>query len=181
VSQLLSVTTSDEIPPELRGTPIGLFLEYHNLGRAFDTYTSARMLIGMCMDSRKHLRIPDNFAYIIRAGGANLRHAEFKVSYAIGVGGAEAIALVGHTNCGMCGLVERREQFVQGLIDRAGWERSRAEQHFNQFAPMFEIGNEVEFVIDEANRLNRRYPRIPVVPMIYKMEDNQLYLVKTDL
>jgi carbonic anhydrase len=128
------------------------------------------------MDNRKHLRIPDNFAYIIRAGGANLRYSEFKVSYAIAVGGASAIALIGHTNCGMSGLAARRSQFIDGMVERAGWERQRAEEHFNQFAPMFEIGNEQEFVLAEAQRLRRRYPRVPVGAMIYKVEDNRLYL-----
>ena len=31
----------------------------------------------------KKLDIPDNFAFIIRAGGANLRYSEFKISFAI--------------------------------------------------------------------------------------------------
>ncbi len=38
---------------------------------AFDPYVRARLLIGMCMDNRKVLRTPDNFAYVIRGGGAN--------------------------------------------------------------------------------------------------------------
>src|SRR5688572_27646734 len=122
-SRLMSVTRPSDIPEQYRDSPIGLFLEYHNLERPFDSYTTARLLIGMCMDSRKHLRIPDNFAFIIRSGGANLRYSEFKVSYAIAVGGAEQIALIGHTNCGMKHLVDRREQFIDGLIDRAGWTR----------------------------------------------------------
>src|SRR5690349_20749969 len=63
--------------------PIGKLLEYHNLDRPFDVYPSAQLLVGMCMDHRKHLHMPDNFAYIIRTGGANLRYSEFKVSYAI--------------------------------------------------------------------------------------------------
>jgi carbonic anhydrase len=177
-SRLAAVEKPSDIPPEMRDTPIGLFLEYHNLGRPFDVYERAQMLIGMCMDSRKHLRIPDNFAFIIRSGGANLRYADFKVSYTIGVGGVRAIALVGHTNCGMCRLMDRRDQFVNGMVENAGWERQRAMDHFNAFAPMFEIGNEIDFVVEEAERLNRRYPKIPVVPMIYKVEDNRLYLVK---
>jgi carbonic anhydrase len=41
---------------------------------------------------------------------------------------------------------------------------------------MFEIGDETEFVLAEAQRLRRRYPAIPVAPMIYKVEDNRLYL-----
>ncbi len=51
---------------------------------------------------------------------------------------------------------------------------------FNDFAPMFEIGNEIDFVREEASRLNRRYPKIPVQPMIYKIEDNRLYLIESD-
>ena len=62
----------------------------------------------------------------------------------------------------------------------AGWDRRSAEEHFNQFAPMFEIGDPVEFVASEAHRLNRRYPKILVVPMIYRVEDNQVYLVQED-
>ena len=85
--RLFPVSAKDEIFSEYKNTPIGLLLEYHNLGMRHDPYTQAELLIGMCMDNRKHLHIPDNFAYIIRAGGANLRYSEFKVSYAIAVGG----------------------------------------------------------------------------------------------
>ena len=175
--ELIAVERKEHIPPQYRDTPIADLLEYHNLERPFDTYTTARMLIGMCMDSRKHLRIPENFSFIIRAGGANLRYSEFKVSYAIACGGARAIALMGHTNCGMVNLVGRRDLFIQGLIENAGWDREQAEEHFNALSPMFEIGNEVEFVKSEAQRLRRRYPKIPVCPMMYKVEDNRLYLV----
>jgi len=176
VNRLFSITTPEHIPQEYRDTPIGLLLEYHNLGRQHDQYSSAQLLIGMCMDNRKHLHIPDNFAYIIRTGGANLRYSEFKVSYAIAVGGARAIALIGHTQCGMVNLVARREQFVRGLVERAGWLPEAAEEHFHHFAPMFEIGNEVDFILSETKRLRLRYPKIPVAPMIYKVEDNRLYL-----
>lgn len=173
----IAINSSEDIPPKYRGTAIADLLEYHNLNRPFDQYTTAKLLIGMCMDSRKHLHIPENFSYIIRSGGANLRVAEFKVSYAIGVGGAQAIALIGHTNCGMVHLMNRKQQFIDGLVNNAGWSEREAEEHFNAFAPMFEIGNEIDFVKLEARRLRRRYPKIPVCPMIYKVEDNRLYLV----
>ena len=71
-----------DILPDYQQTPIGLLLEYHNLSRPFEVCDSASLLVGMCMDNRKHLRIPDNFSFIIRSGGANLRYSEFKVSYA---------------------------------------------------------------------------------------------------
>jgi len=178
MDRLAPVKTKEDIFPENLNTPVGLLLEYHNLDREYETYTQAQLLIGMCMDNRKHLHMPDNFAYIIRAGGANLRHSEFKVSYAIGVGGVKSIALMGHNNCGMVNLVVRKEKFIQGLIDNAGWEKERAEQHFNQFAPMFEIENEIDFILSETQRLRLRYPKIQVAPLLYLVEDNLLYQVK---
>jgi carbonic anhydrase len=153
-------------------------LEYHNLDRPYESYTMAQLLIGMCMDNRKHLHIPDNFAYIIRAGGANLRYSEFKVSYAIGVGNVRSIALVGHDQCGMLNLVARKDQFVRGLAEGAGWTAQAAEEHFNTFAPMFEINNETDFILSEVQRLRSRYPAILIAPMLYRMEDNRLYLIR---
>jgi len=178
MDRLQTVASKEDIPSQYRETPISLLLEYHNLGRTLDPYTNAELLIGMCMDNRKHLHIPDNFAFIIRTGGANLRYSEFKVSYAIAVGGVRCIALIGHTQCGMVNLIARKEQFVQGLVDAAGWQKQSAEEHFFHFAPMFEIGNEVDFIMSEVKRLRLRYPKIVIAPLLYKVEDNRLYLIK---
>jgi len=177
MNRIISISTVDDIPSEFRNTPLGLLLEYHNLNRPIDPYTKAQLLIGMCMDNRKRLRMPDNFAYIIRSGGANLRYSEFKVSYAIALGGVKWIALIGHTQCGMVNLIDRRDLFIQGLVDHAGWSHEWAEEHFIHFAPMFEMGNEVDFVLSEAKRLRLRYPKIQVAPLLYQVEDNLLYLL----
>ena len=177
MDRLISIDSTENIPEAYRETPIGLLLEYHNLERPFSSYSQAQLLIGMCMDNRKHLNIPDNFAFIIRAGGANLRASEFKVSYAIAVGGISYIALIGHNQCGMVNLVARKELFIQGLVERGGWNKEQAEEHFMNFAPLFEIGNEIDFVLSEAKRLRIKYPKVPVVPMLYKVEDNRLYLL----
>ena len=178
--RLINISNIDDIFPEYRDTPIGRLLEYHNLNKPLEPYKKAQLFIAMCMDNRKHLHIPDNFAFVIRSGGANLRQSEFKVSYAIAVGDVHHIALISHSNCGMVNLVARKDQFIEGLIEKAGWERERAEEHFMQFAPMFEIGNEIDFVISEAKRLRTKYPKIIVVPMHYKVEDNRLYLIKEE-
>ena len=132
------------------------------------------------MDNRKHLHIPDNFAFIIRSGGANLRYSEFKVSYAIGVGQVSHIALIGHNNCGMVNLMSRKNEFVDGLVITAGWDRERAEEHFFHFAPMFEIGNETDFILSETKRLRLRYPKILIAPLIYLVEENKLYFIPED-
>lgn len=178
MDRLLPVNNSDDIPGNYRNTPVGLLLEYHNLGADFPVYDKARILIGMCMDNRKHLHIPDNFAYIIRSGGANLRYSEFKVSYAIAVGRVSHIALIGHSNCGMLHLVAREAEFVNGLVEIAGWDKQRAEEHFMHYAPMFETGNTIDFILSETARLRQRYPKITVAPMYYMVENNRLFLIR---
>jgi carbonic anhydrase len=175
---LIPVEKEADIPKHLQGTPIGELLAYHNLERDLTTVEAPRLLIGMCMDNRKHLRIPDNFAFILRAGGANLRPSEFKVSYAIAVGGVRAIALIGHTNCGMVNIMSRSHLFIDGLVNNGGWDKQTAEDHFFHFAPLFEIGSEIDFTLSEVSRLRRRYPAVKVAPMLYKVEDNRLYLIE---
>ena len=175
---LAPVNSSDDIKAEYRNTPIGQLLEYHNLNRPFETYEKASLLVGMCMDNRKHLNIPDNFAFIIRSGGANLRYSEFKVSYAIGVGRVGHIVLIGHNNCGMVNLISRETEFSNGLVETAGWDKERAEEHFLHFAPMFEIGSETDFILSETKRLRLRYPKIIIAPLFYLVEDNKLYFLE---
>jgi carbonic anhydrase len=180
MERLITIRKYSDIPEKYRETPIGKLVEYHNLNKEFENYSSAQLLVGMCMDNRKHLHIPDNFSYIIRTGGANLRYSEFKVSYAVAVGGVKALALIGHNNCGMVNLVARKDLFIENLVKNAGWEKEKAEEHFNQFAPMFEIGNEIDFVLSEIKRLRLKYPQVTIAPLLYKVEDNLLYFIKED-
>lgn len=176
--ETIPVNSKKDIPKIHRGGPIGLFLEYHNLGRPFESYSQAQLLIGMCMDNRKHLTMPENFAYIVRSAGANLRYSEFKVSFAIGVGGVSHIALIGHTQCRMENLAAKKDLFVKGLVKRAGWNKKDATEHFLNFCMMFETGQIEKFILSEAQRLQARFPKITVVPMLYKVEDGRIYLLR---
>jgi carbonic anhydrase len=180
MERLVKVSKEEDIFDKYKNTAIEALLKYHNLGYPHETYLKAELLVGMCMDNRKHLRMPDNFAFIIRSGGGNLRYSEFKVSYAISVGEVKAIALIGHNNCGMVNLTSKKEKFIDGLVDNAGWDRQQAEEHFLHFAPMFEIGNEIDFVLSEAKRLRVKYPNMLVAPLLYNVDDNQLYLVNEE-
>ncbi len=180
MNDLHPIRSENDIPSHYRDTPVGRLLRYNNLGAPLDSYTRADLLIGMCMDHRKHLRIPDNFAYIIRTGGANLRFSEFKVSYAIAVGGVKAITLIGHNNCGMVNLAARKTDFIDNLVANAGWTHEQAEHQFESFAPLFEIGNEIDFIRSETIRLRQTYPKILVAPLLYLVEDNRLYLINEE-
>ena len=148
---LISIKNEQDIPNKYAKTPIGDLLRYHNLNLNFKTYTSAEILIGMCMDNRKTLKIPDNFAYILRTGGANLRYSEFKLAYAIAIGKVRHAALIGHNECGMKNLLSKKEAFVKGIIKIAKWTQQRAEDYLMHYAGMFEIDNEQFFVLEEAN------------------------------
>ncbi len=178
MTNLIKIESRLDIPQEYADTPIGTLLEYHNLGKGFSQYDKAELLIGMCMDNRKLLRIPANFAYIIRTGGANLRYSEFKVSYAIAIGNVRHLALIGHNNCGMVNLAARKEAFIDGLVSNAGWDKFAAEEHFLRYEPMFEIGSETDFIKSEVRRIRLRYPKVMVAPMMYLVEDGLLYLVE---
>lgn len=180
MNRLVKVDSKEDIFEQYRNTPISLLLQYHNLGEPFEAYNTAQMLVGMCMDNRKYLHIPDNFAYILRTGGGNLRSSEFKISYAIAIGGIKTIVLIAHNHCGMVNLMSKKDKFIQGLVDQAGWDRQYAEQHFMNFAPMFEIGNEIDFVLEETKRLRNRYKNILIAPIYYNVDDNLLYLIRED-
>jgi carbonic anhydrase len=175
--EILAVETADDILPVYRDTPVGHLLEYHNLGRPLNGVTRPELLIGMCMDSRKALRIPNDFAFVLRTAGANMRDNEFRISYAIAVGGVHTIVLIAHTDCGMARLAQRREQFIEGMVANAGWDRARAERHFAESAPKFGIRDEIEFVLEEAARLRAIYPKILIAPLLYRIDDDLLYQV----
>lgn len=175
--EILPVARLDDILPSYRSTPVGRLLEYHNLAMGPAAVSRPELLIGMCMDSRKHLRIPNDFAFVLRTAGANMRDNEFRISYAIAVGGVHTIVLIAHTDCGMARLEQRRELFIDGMVANAGWDRARAERHFAESAPKFGIRDEIEFVLQESDRLRGIYPRIQVAPLLYRVDNDLLYQV----
>lgn len=178
--RLIKLNTYEDIPLEMRDTPVQDLIRFHNWGHEYVEYSKAAMLVGMCMDNRKLLRVPDSFAFIIRTGGANLRYSEFKVSFAIAVGGIQHIVLMGHNKCGMVNLASKRDLFINGLVENAGWEKLQAEEHFLHYAPLFEIGNEIDFVLTEKERISKRYPQITVHAMYYNVDENKLYAIQYD-
>lgn len=178
MERLFPFTDEECIPTAYRDTPIGDLVRFHELGMEPAPYDQPELLVGMCMDHRKKLRIPENFAFVLRAGGANLRASEFKVSFAIALGGIQSIALIAHSRCGMVNMAARREEFVGGLVERGGWSRELAAEHFDAYAPLFEIGNAIDFVLVETDRLRRRYPRVTVAPLFYEVDDGRLYGVR---
>lgn len=175
--KIIKIESVSDIPEKFLGTPIESLIRYQNFDEPFAKYDSAQMLVAMCMDNRKQLRIPENFAYIIRTGGANLRYSEFKVSYAIALGKVDYIVLIAHDNCGMVNLPSKMNSFIEGLSRLENWDEEKAKDHFYNYAPMHEIENELDFVVNESKRLSKRYAGIVVVPLYYTLDENRLNLI----
>lgn len=174
---LLPLRDRDHIVPGYRGTPIADLLAYHNLALPQRACDQAGLLVGMCMDHRQRVRIPDRFAYIMHVGEARILRLEFHISFAVAIGGVQAIAVVGHDQCGMVDLGTRRQAFIRGVITKAGWSRRTAETHFVSLAVQVEIGDAIVSILREAAQLRQKYPAVAVAPLMYRLSDGLLYQV----
>jgi carbonic anhydrase len=77
----------------------------------------------------------------------------------------------------MVNLIAQKDQFIRGLVENAGWDKELAEEHFTHFAPMFEIDNEIDFILSEVKRLRLKYPKVLIAPMLYSVDDGRLHLI----
>lgn len=177
-NQLIAVNSKSDILPKYRQTPISDLLEYHNLNKTFSKCDKAKILIAMCIDNSKSLWIPDNFAFIIRTAGSNMMYSEFQISYAISIANLKYIALIAHNHCGMVDLSSIKSQFISGLVQNAGWKAVNAEHHFDQLSVFFEIGDETRFIIEEAKRLQKRYPKVMFAPLYFNVDDGKMYQIE---
>jgi len=168
------VNDESDILPAYRGTVVGDLLAYHNLGAPHRLYTESELLIGMCMDHRLQLRIPLGFAYVLRSAGANLGMLEFDVSFAIAVGGVRSVCLIGHDGCHMVDVTTKRDAFVSGLLEKAGWDRENADEHFDEHYSRYGFDDVAEFVWLESQRLRDLYTNITVAPLVYSLDDRSL-------
>src|SRR5262245_11326727 len=175
MARLIPVDGVEAILPVYRGTPIDRLLRHHNLGQELPrTDSRAELLISMCMDHRKYLMLPTEFAFVLRSAGGNLHGREFELSFAIAVGGVRTIALLAHTDCRMTRVTGMRDDFVRGLVARGGWTGDGAAAQFDRHAARYEIGDAVEFVCSEVDRIRALYPGVLVAPLLYRVEDDRL-------
>ena len=166
-----------DIPEVYRNTPIARLILYHNLGLSPESYDEAEVLVLMCMDNRQALRLPQNFAFIVRNSGGTRNGVSFSISFAVAVSGIRHIAVIGHSDCMMVNLESRRLEFVRGLSECGGWERAIAESYFLDSGVLFEKKDVAGSVVSEVELLRSQYPGIVVAPLFYSLEDDRLYLI----
>jgi SulP family sulfate permease len=174
---LFAIDEPELIPDKLRGTPLEVLLLGQNLGLLDEPESvSPQLVVGMCIDFRKSLIIPKDWAYIIRREGANMEDSEFAIALAISKG-VRHMALIAHNDCAMANTGPQRENFVAVLNSVAGWDKKKAQQFFDDHSRSREIGNEIDFVLREAERLEEMFAGVMVVPMLFRVDDDKLYLI----
>ncbi len=174
---LFSIDSLGDIPKILQDTPIETLLLGQNTGEIQDRPANvAEIVIGMCIDFRKSLSIPRDWAFILRREGANMDGAEFAIALALSKG-VRHMALIAHNSCAMSNTAQHRDAFVEVLGEKYGWNREQATEFFDNHARSHDIGNEIDFVLQEANRLAALFPGLIVVPILFRVEDDRLYLI----
>ncbi len=174
---LFPVDSPGEIPKMLQNTPIETLLLGQNLGEIqVRPSNMAEIVIGMCIDFRKSLSIPRDWAFILRREGANMDGAEFAIALALSKG-VRHMALIAHNSCAMSNTADHRDAFVTVLSQKYNWNREQALDFFDNHARSHDIGNEIDFVLQEANRLSALFPGLMVVPILFRVEDDRLYLI----
>lgn len=176
--RLIPVKETTDIPEQYLGTPIETLLRSHNLGEMFESPENPQLLVSLCMDHRKSLQIPKDFAYIIRNAGAYIEDAGFMISYALSVGGVKTIAVIGHNHCGMRAVSNKGTEFMQGLEKEHGWKHEDALVHYKMGVEKYAIADEIDSVHKMTKSLETHYDNLLVAPMMYLLEDNNLYLIK---
>lgn len=177
MTRLIEINSFNSIPKLYTPGPIGDLIEYQNLNKTHTHKQKPELLICTCMDNRINLHIPDKYAFVIRLGGVNLQHSMFHISYAIATAGLRNVAIIGHNQCGMSNLNERKMEYCNGLVKYAGWDLTQAQSFFSSEADKYEIGDEIDGVLRQTIILRNKFPMVTVAPLLYMMEDNRLYCV----
>lgn len=178
IVRLVRVSKPEDIPQFLRDTPIEALLKCQNMGEVDANQTEdPDLVIGMCIDYRKSLSLPQNCAYVIRRTGANMAGSEFSLALALSTG-IEYMALIAHNHCVMSDPHVKRGAFVSALTGKHGWSNDQALSFFDEHASSREIDDAIDFSIKESRRLSNLFRGLKVVPMLFMLEDNLVYLVK---
>lgn len=178
IVRLVRVSKPEDIPVFLRDTPIETMLKCQNMGEVDANQSEdPDLVIGMCIDYRKSLSLPQNCAYVIRRTGANMAGSEFSLALALSTG-IEYMALIAHNHCVMSDPHVKRGAFVSALTGKHGWSNDQALSFFDEHASSREIDDAIDFSLKEARRLSNLFRGLKVVPMLFMLEDNLVYLVK---
>lgn len=148
--------------------PIQTLMQSHNEGLAFSPFERPVLAVLTCMDFRIHLRMPENFAFVLRTGGANPVPVEPYLAFAVARMGIETIALIGHTDCAM--------QYPDPYVLNHLPSDENLIRHYRAQIAALAIGEVEHFTQQQARTLAARLG-LPVIPLLYRVEDHRLIVL----
>ncbi len=180
LERLLPVRTVSDIPPHLQRTPVEDLLRSQNMyDIGYDISPAPNLIICMCIDHRKQLHLPKNGAYIIRSPGANMKGQEYSIALALGAG-INYMALIVHNKCLMSNPFEQKEPLQKALQTKHGWNDQQLADAFGHFASR-QIGDPISFALSERDRLQDLFKGLKVIPLLYDVYSDRLYVIKPEL
>ncbi len=103
--------------------------------------------------------------------------SEFSIALAL-ASGIQYMALVVHNKCLMSDPNQQREQFINILVHEHSWTHEQAEVYFDRCASNLEIDDPIEFALEESSRLQDLFRSLIVVPLLYNVDNDRLFLIK---
>jgi carbonic anhydrase len=172
---LVDVYAAGDILPAYRGAPIERLLRVHNLGQTPGVHAShAELFICTCIDRRIDLRLPKGAAFVLRTAGARLDGNEFEAMFAVAIGGVTTVATIGHTDCAMGHVLEQRDAFIAGLVQRGRAAPEDAAARYDAEAPRLALSDPVAHTLEQARQVRSLLPGVLVAPLLYRVENHRL-------
>jgi len=173
---LLTVDSGADIPPDWQDTPIAALIMAQNFGWPIQASGKAELLIATCIEFRHALPVPRMYAYVIRRASGRVIGSEFSVGYTLAQG-VKYLVLIGHNDCGMSKVKETAPLVVDAFVDQ-GWSRAAAEEYVHKHATRHAIGDELDALRDEYQRLRMIFPKLEIAPLFVCLHDSRLYIPK---
>lgn len=166
-----------DIPAIFRHSPIEDLIAYQNIGKSFKHHSNPELLIVTCIDTRIQLKLPPNFAHVIRIGGAQAKSVEFQITYMIAIRNITAVAFVSHDDCAMVDLISKRKNFVDSLVKGNSWTAHTAEAYFDSHQPTHDVGHPLEMVCSQASVVAEKFPKVVVAALFYTVTNNNISII----
>ena len=106
-----------------------------------------------------------------------MKDCEFELALAVS-SGIEYMALITHNKCLMSNPYAQEKNVLSALSTRCGWQHAQAQDFFTEQATARAIADPVQFVLAESERLSDLFKGLTVVPLLYCVDDDNLYLVR---
>ncbi len=179
--RLIAIKALEDIPSHLENTPVADLIKCQNFYDVSDEQvTAASLIVGMCIDYRKQLLLPKNSAYVIRSPGANMQGCEFSIALGLATN-IKYMALLVHNKCLMSDPYPLENRFKDTLAQEHGWSERKASAFFDGHAASGLVGDVINFAREESARLQRIFQGLIVVPLLYDVDSDRIFLVKAEV